>query len=148
MCGICGWWAKPKYSRLADDDAPVVYFLCSTCAAQSPDCSSCGGMAWRSRSQARWEQTLRLNIHRLGRHVNDVDTQLSFETFDIFLKELQGKCSNSGIGQLLSPKVLGHVEQFTSAISSMTQANQIACLIWGGLQAVLKVRTLRYGHGP
>jgi hypothetical protein len=34
---------------------------------------------------------------------------------------------------------LQHIRSFTAAISSATQYTPIACLIWGGMQAVLQV---------
>lgn len=42
---------------------------------------------------------------------------------------------------------LKHIQAFTSAISSAVQYTHIACLVWGGMQAVLQVLyTAFHGH--
>ena len=38
---------------------------------------------------------------------------------------------------------LQHIQSFTAAISSAVQYNPIACLVWGGIQAVLQVTRLQ-----
>lgn len=128
------------YSQQLDTSFLNTPFICPTCAAKSPVCPTCNSMAWQSRSQARWDQTFQLHIGRLGKHASNVDLRLTYHNFDIFLKELEGKCAQSGTGKFLSATFLSHIEQFTAAISSMSQANQIACLVWGSLQALLKVQ--------
>lgn len=44
----------------------------------------------------------------------------------------------SQLAKKLHPS-LQHIQTFTSAISSAVQYNPIACLVWGGMQAVLQV---------
>ncbi len=97
-------------------------------------------MAWQSRSQARWEQALRLSLNRLGKYVAEVDTSLSFNTFDNFLKDLERKCRRTGLGQLLKPGTLSQIQDFTAAITTMTQTDKVAALVWGSLQILLTVR--------
>jgi hypothetical protein len=122
---------------LPDSQLGVSQFLCSTCITTHSYCQKCGGMAWRSRSQARWEQALQLSIGRLGKYTDDLDTKLNFHTFDIFLKDLEVKYRKHGLGQLLKPTILSHIQDFTAAITTMTQTSNIASLVWGFLQLLL-----------
>jgi len=96
-------------------------------------------MAWQATSKARWDLTLKLQIHRLGKHAKDVNVHLDYDTFDIFLKDLQAKHSQSPVGRILSSKVIDQIQAFTAAITSMAQANPFASITWGILQAVLNV---------
>jgi hypothetical protein len=132
-------WGYTSLTSLPAPQLRVSQFLCSACITSHPYCQTCGGMAWNSRSQARWEHTLQLSISRLGKYTAEVDTNLNFHTFDIFLKDLEVRCKRKGIGQLLKPATLSNIQDFTAAITTMTQASEFASLVWGSLQILLKV---------
>ena len=91
--------------------------------------------------RVRWERTLQLNQHRLGKHINLIEQNLDFTTFDIYLRHLESKCTAHGLGKLAlrSQTFLDQVRQFTSAINALTQSHPITCFLWGGLQCVLEV---------
>lgn len=96
-------------------------------------------MTWQATAKARWDYTLQLQMKKLGKHAKDVNVRLDYDNFDVFLKDLEGKHAQSQVGKLLSPKVVGQVQEFTAAITSMAQSESFASLTWGVLQAVLKV---------
>lgn len=91
------------------------------------------------RSRARWEETLGIQKRRLGKHLNDVDTKLSFDAFDLYLKDLEQSRAKRGLGRLLKPDVLEQIKEFTAAITTVSQASETTLLLWGSIQAILKV---------
>ena len=92
-------------------------------------------------SRMRWEKTLQLNQQRLGKHITLVDQNLDFTTFDIYLRDLESKCTARGLGKLAlrSQTFLDQIRQFTSAINALTQSHPLTCFVWGSLQCVLEV---------
>ncbi|KAL8819973.1 MAG: hypothetical protein Q9223_001711 [Gallowayella weberi] len=80
-----------------------------------------------------------LNIQRLGKHKQLVSKTLDAAKFDIWLSELVKRQRSSPLSRLanVANTFLQPLQQFTKAISSMSNADPIACLVWGSLQAVL-----------
>lgn len=62
------------------------------------------------------------------------------------LRSYNGKESKDWILRLTP--ALEHLDYFTSAITSVSQYRPVACLVWGGIQALLEVSSnRRYGTG-
>jgi hypothetical protein len=80
-------------------------------------------------------------VQHLGKHRNLVSTTLDSAKFDIWLSNLVKRQTSSPLTRLTKATTtfLQPLEQFTVAVSSMANANPIACLVWGGIQAVLIV---------
>ncbi|TPX13511.1 uncharacterized protein E0L32_005982 [Thyridium curvatum] len=134
---IFGPISRPSALNLQPGLTPT--FLCPNCAGATPECIYCCGMAWQMRSRVRWEETLNVQKRRLGKHLGEVDTKLSFDTFDIYLRDLEDRRALRGLGRLLKLTVLEQIKEFTAAISTVCQASDIACFVWGSLQAILKI---------
>ncbi|KAL8834459.1 MAG: hypothetical protein Q9176_007483 [Flavoplaca citrina] len=80
-----------------------------------------------------------LNVQRLGKHKDLVSTTLDAAKFDVWLSELVKRQKASPLTKLTKATMtfLQPLEQFTKAINSMSNADPIACLVWGSVQAVL-----------
>jgi hypothetical protein len=98
--------------------------------------STCDDMAWQAKSKARWDSTLEHQMKRIDKHAASINPGLDFYAFDIELKHLEANCA---LGKLLSPTVIDHIQQFTASITTLTQANEFASIVWGSIQAALKV---------
>lgn len=96
-------------------------------------------MAWQMGSRARWDKTLNIQKRRLGKHITNVDTELSFDTFDLYLRDLEDGRAKRGLGRLLKPTIIDSLREFTAAITTVCQTNETSAFIWGSTQAVLKM---------
>lgn len=83
---------------------------------------------------------MNIQKRRLGKHLKDVNTALSFDTFDIYIKDLEEERTKRGLGRLFKPDVLDQIKEFTGTLNSFSQVNPIGMLLWGSIQAVLKAR--------
>ncbi|KAI0536690.1 P-loop containing nucleoside triphosphate hydrolase protein [Xylaria digitata] len=102
-------------------------------------------MAWKIRLRARWEGSLNAQKRRLGKHLKHIDTNLSFDTFDIYLKELEKSQARRGLGRLLQPDVSNKIREFTGVVNTLSQTDNITLFLWGTIQAVLKATRTRLG---
>ena len=150
MCGILVILTCPKRDILGSGSGsrPAslrvgTFFLCPQCCGEDAGCVYCSGMAFSTRSRARWEEILDIQKRRLGKHLGNVDTKLSFDTFDLCLRDLEDNRTQHGLGRLLKPDVLNQIREFSAAITSASQASDVAALLWGSIQAILKARNER-----
>ncbi|KAF6836762.1 transcriptional xre family [Colletotrichum plurivorum] len=145
MCRIHIYIGSRPSGRAGSPDGPPAYdarhttrFLCPRCMGEAPECDFCTGMAWQIRSRERWSETLQSQKQRLGKHLPTVDQKLSFDTFDIYLGELEERRRKRGLGRLFKPGTIDQLKQFTAAISTTSQVHDVTLLLWGSLQAILK----------
>lgn len=98
-------------------------------------------MALQQTSQRRWQQTLDLHLARLGKHAHIVQKTLDAQTFDLWLHDYADQAHSAPLTKLANDtdRFLGPLRQFAKAIDTMSNANPIACLVWGSIQAVLIV---------
>ena len=99
-------------------------------------------MTPQRRHQAQWEQLF--EEKRLEFLNNDCRRALQIESFDELqtgLQELASSYQTNGFPDLLSRlnPTLQHIQSFNSAITSASQANPKACLVWGATQALMQV---------
>ncbi|KAJ3534578.1 hypothetical protein NM208_g7479 [Fusarium decemcellulare] len=142
MCKIV-IFIRPKWVVSSSEPAlhrrlPSLSFS-SNRAGDSPEFELCNGMAWTLRSQARWEETYEAQKRRLGKHLADIDTKLSFATFDLYLHELEETRAKRGFGRLFQPNFLNQMKEFSAAINSASQVHDVSALLWGSIQALLKI---------
>jgi hypothetical protein len=70
-----------------------------------------------------------------------LQTNLSFSSFDIFLKQLETNFRRTGATKVLlkAEPFLSRLKQFTGAIDSVTQTNEYATIVWGCIKGILEV---------
>lgn len=98
--------------------------------------------------EIRWNYTLDTQKNRLGKHLVDVDLQLNVHTFDLYLKELDAQFSRRTTSKILNSSFFDHLKEFNAGITSMTQSNSFASLVWGVIQCLLKVTQPRSPFPP
>ncbi|TGJ83408.1 hypothetical protein E0Z10_g5367 [Xylaria hypoxylon] len=69
------------------------------------------------RSRARWEDAFKIQKRHLGKHLSDIDSNLSFDSFSLYLEDLEDSRSNRGLGRFLSRNVLDQIKELTGAIA-------------------------------
>ncbi|KAI0111256.1 P-loop containing nucleoside triphosphate hydrolase protein [Nemania sp. FL0031] len=97
-------------------------------------------MASTMRSRAHWEESFNIQKQRLGKYLNHIDAKLSFDNFDVYLKDLEASRARQGLRRLLEPNVLDRIKEFTGAVNVLSQADHITLFLWGAIQAILKTR--------
>ncbi len=102
------------------------------------------GYGQRSLSSRRRDEWMRLAEQQHNDLLNaECDQSLHIASLDDLQENLDEmvekfKIRNSFI-EKLNP-TLDHLTSFTQAITSASQYTPVACLVWGGIQAVMEVR--------
>ena len=93
------------------------------------------------KARARWNATLKTKMDRLGQYKHLLPSDFDYDTFDVFLKDLNASVTRRGHRQLAlaAQPLLQRIRSFTGGISSMAQSTPLCSLVWGGLQILLEV---------
>lgn len=86
---------------------------------------------------------MQIQKRRLGKHIAGVDSKLSFDTFDLYLKDLETNMSKRGIGRVFKPHVMDQIKQFTAAITCQSGKQNDTSLMGqhpGGTEGMVSAR--------